>query len=114
MRLEQAILKLSHAHPRYGYRRVQAVLPRQGLHCALRTVQRVRRCAGLQITGPAVRPKTPPRPDAKIKSDGGNDVWCVDVVFDTTQHGTTVKFLTLLDEFSHYNLAICAATMAAS
>ena len=109
VQLEQAILKLSHAHPRYGYRRVHAVLPRQGLSCALRTVQRVRRGAGLQITGPAVRPKTPPRPDAKIKSDGINDVWCVDVVFDTTQRGTTVKFLTLLDEYSHYNLAIVAS-----
>ena len=40
VQLEQAILKLSHAHPRYGYRRGHAVLPRQGLHCALRTVQR--------------------------------------------------------------------------
>jgi putative transposase len=107
--LERAILKLSHAYPRYGYRRVHAVLPRQGLSCALRTVQRVRRRAGLQVTGPAVRPKTPPRPAAKIKSDGVNDVWCVDVVFDTTQHGTTVKFLTLLDEYSHYNLDIVAS-----
>ncbi len=109
VQLEQAILKLSQAHPRYGYRRVHAVLPRQGLQCALRTVQRVRRHAGLQIVGPAVRPKTPPRPEAKIKSDGVNDVWCVDVVFDTTQHGTTVKFLTLLDEYSHYNLDIVAS-----
>ena len=109
VQLERAILKLSHAHPRYGYRRVHAVLPRQGLNCALRTVQRARRRAGLQITGPAVRPKTPPRPEAKIKSDGVNDVWCVDVVFDTTQHGTTVKFLTLLDEYSHYNLDIVAS-----
>lgn len=109
MQLEQAILKLSHAHPRYGYRRVHAMLPRQGLKCALRTVQRVRRRAGLQIVGPAVRPKCPPRPEAKIKSDGVNDVWCIDVVFDTTQHGTTVKFLTLLDEYSHYNLDIAAS-----
>src|ERR1035438_2549304 len=109
VQLEQAILKLSQAHPRYGYRRVHAVLPRQGLQCALRTVQRVRRHAGLQIVGPAVRPKTPPRPEAKIKSDGVNDVWCLDVVFDTTQHGTTVKFLTLLDEYSHYNLDIVAS-----
>jgi len=109
VQLEQAILKLSHAHPRYGYRRVHAILPRQGLSCALRTVQRVRRRAGLQIIGPAVRPKTPPRPDAKIKSDGVNDVWCVDVVFDVTQQGTTVKFLTLLDEYSHYNLDIVAS-----
>ena len=109
VQLERAILKLSHAHPRYGYRRVHAVLPRLGLSCALRTVQRVRRRAGLQITGPAVRPKTPPRPGAKIKSDGVNDVWCVEVVFDTTQHGTTVKFLTILDEYSHYNLDIVAS-----
>jgi putative transposase len=56
-----------------------------------------------------VRPKCPPRPDAKVKSDGVNDVWCVDVVFDTTQHGTTVKFLTLLDEYSHYCLDIVAS-----
>lgn len=109
VQLERAILKLSRAHPRYGYRRVHAVLPRQGLSCALRTVQRVRRRAGLQIVGPAVRPKTPPRPGAKIKSDGVNDVWCVDVVFDVTQRGTTVKFLTLLDEYSHFNLDIVAS-----
>ena len=114
VQLERAILKLSHAHPRYGYRRVHAVLPRQGLTCALRTVQRVRRRAGLQITGPAVRPKTPPRPAAKIKSDGVNDVWCVDLVFDTTQHGTTVKFLTLLDEYSHYSLDIVASARLGS
>ena len=70
VQLEQAILKLLHAHPRYGYRRVHAMLPRQALRCALRTVvQRVRRRVCLQIVGPAVRPKTPPRPDAKIKSD---------------------------------------------
>ena len=109
VQLERAILQLSQAHPRYGYRRVHAVLPRQGLNCALRTVQRVRRRAGLQIVGPAVRPKTPPRPEAKIKSDGVNDVWCVDVVFDTTQRGATVKFLTLLDEYSHFNLDIVAS-----
>jgi len=30
-------------------------------------------------------------------SDAVNDVWSVDVVFDTTQQRTTVKFLTLLD-----------------
>ena len=85
IQLDKEILALSHAHPRYGYRRIHAVLHRKGLRCALRTVQRVRRREGLQVFGPAVRPKCPPRPDAKVKSDGVNDVWCVDVVFDTTQ-----------------------------
>ena len=109
IQLVKAIVALSHAHPRYGYRRIHALLARKGLTCALRTVQRVRRREGLQIFGPAVRPKCPPRPDAKLKSEGVNDVWCVDVVFDTTQDGTVVKFLTLLDEFSHFNLEIAAS-----
>lgn len=73
---------------------------------SLRTVKRARRWAGLQILGPVARPKTPPRPDAKIKSAGVNDVWCIDVVFGSAQRGATVKFLTLRD--SHFNLDMVA------
>jgi len=50
IQLEREIVALSRHHPRYGYRRIHAVLPRKGLKCALRTVQRVRRREGLQIT----------------------------------------------------------------
>jgi hypothetical protein len=31
------------------------------------------------------------------------------VVFDTTQGGNTVKFLTIIDEYSHYCLGIVAS-----
>lgn len=102
------IARLSRRHPRYGYRRVHALLLREGLACARRTVQRIRRLEGLRITGPARRPKCPPRPDAKVKADGVNDVWCVDLVFDVTQRGTTVKFLTIIDEGSHYCIDVVA------
>jgi len=51
----------------------------------------------------------PPRPDAKIKSVCVNDVWCIDIVFDVTTNGTTVKFLTIVDEYSHYCLDIAAS-----
>lgn len=105
---EAAIIELSHKHPRYGYRRVHALVERRGLACARRTVQRVRRREGLCVIGPARRPKCPPRPDAKLKADGLNDVWCIDLVFDVTQRGTTVKFLTIVDEGSHYCIDIVA------
>jgi putative transposase len=103
------ITRLSRRHPRYGYRRVHALLLREGLSCARRTVQRVRRQEGLRVMGPARRPKCPPRPDAKVKAEGLNDVWCVDLVFDVTQRGTTVKFLTIVDEGSHFCLDIVAS-----
>jgi putative transposase len=105
---EAAIVELSRKHPRYGYRRVHALVERQGLSCARRTVQRVRRREGLRVSGPARRPKCPPRADAKIKAEGVNDVWCLDLVFDVTQRGTTVEFLTMLDEGSHYCIDIAA------
>jgi transposase InsO family protein len=72
-------------------------------------VQRVRRREGLQITGPARRPRCQPRPEAKIKADGVNDVWCIDLVFDVTRRGTTVKFLTIIDEGSHFCIDIAAS-----
>jgi putative transposase len=63
---------------------------------------------GFRVIGPARRPKCPPRPDAKLKAEGLNDVWCIDLVFDVTQRGTTVKFLTIIDEGSHYCIDIVA------
>ena len=106
---ERAIVELSRQHPRYGYRRVHALVERQGLKCARRTVQRVRRREGLGVNGAARRPKCPPRPDAKLKAEGVNDVWCLDLVFDVTQRGTTVKFLTIVDEGSRYCIDIVAS-----
>ena len=99
-------MELSRKHPRYGYRRVHAMVLRRGLSCARRTVQRVRRREGLRVLGPARRPRCPARPEAKIKAEGVNDVWCVDLVFDATRHGVTLKFLTIVDEGSHYCIDI--------
>jgi putative transposase len=109
VQIGEAIAALALRHPRYGYRRAHEMLRRQGLCCNLRTVQRMRRDQGLGIKGPARRPKVPLRPDAKVKATAVNDVWCIDVVFDTTQGGNTVKFLTIIDEHSHYCLGIIAS-----
>ena len=109
VRTESAIVALSRRYPRYGYRRIHALVERQGHRCARRTVQRVRRQEGLRVTGPSRRPKCPPRPEAKIRSEGLNDVWCLDLVFDVTSAGTTIKFLTIVDEGSHYCIDIVAS-----
>jgi putative transposase len=109
VQLCDGIAALAVRHPRFGYRRAHEMLRRQGLSCNLRTVQRIRRDLGLGIKGPAKRPKVPVRPEAKVKATAVNDVWCIDVVFDTTQGGNTVKFLTIIDEYSHYCLDIVAS-----
>lgn len=103
---EAVIVERSRRHPRYGCRRVHALVVRRGLACARRTVQRVRRREGPGVRGPARRPRCPGRPGAKIQAEGVNDVWCVDPVCDATRHGVTLKFLTRVDEGSRYCLAI--------
>ena len=45
--LEKAIVETSESHPRYGYRRVTAVLRREGHQVNEKRTQRVRRVEGL-------------------------------------------------------------------
>jgi putative transposase len=105
---EEAIVELSRKHPRYGYRGVHAMVLRRGPSCARSTVQRVRRREGLRVLGSARRPRRPARPETKIKTEGVNDVWCVDLVFVPTRHGVTLTFLTVADQGSHYCIDISA------
>src|SRR5277367_3019216 len=48
--LRQEILTLSEQHPRYGYRRVTALIRRGGGSINAKRVQRVRREQGLQVS----------------------------------------------------------------
>src|SRR5438034_9419255 len=47
-RIRKEILELSGKHPRYGYRRITALLRREGFEINAKRVQRVRRQEGLQ------------------------------------------------------------------
>ncbi|MGN6553768.1 MAG: IS3 family transposase, partial [Verrucomicrobiota bacterium] len=48
--MQQEIVALSEANPRYGYRRVTALLRREGHEINAKRVQRVRRQSGLQVS----------------------------------------------------------------
>ena len=48
-RLRKRLLELSAEHPRYGYRRITALLRREGWHVGKRHIQRLRRDEGLRV-----------------------------------------------------------------
>ena len=48
-RIRKEVLELSEKHPRYGYRRIAALLRREGFEINPKRVQRLRRSAGLQV-----------------------------------------------------------------
>jgi putative transposase len=110
--LARRIEDLAGAHPRFGYRRIWALLVREGWSVNKKAVRRLWRLAGLKLTGPRAAPK-PRRPhgqDANAchlrPSRGKDDVWAWDFLFDRTSDGRGLKWLSVVDEFTRECLAL--------
>ena len=110
--LARRIEELAAAHPRYGYRRIWAMLNRAGWSVNKKAVRRIWRISGLKLAGPRAKPK--PRrshgQDANAchlrPSRGKDDVWTWDFTFDRTADGRSLKWLTLIDEYTRECLAL--------
>ncbi len=104
-----SMANLSAQYPRYGYRRIQVFLERQGMRMSADRAYRLWRKAGLQV--PRKRPRRRvasgrPRPLAPTTA---NQVWSYDFVFDRCANGQQLKCLTVVDEFTRESLAIDVA-----
>jgi putative transposase len=105
----KAMRELSAQYPRYGYRRIQVFLERQGQVMSADRVHRIWRFNGLQV--PRKRPRRRvatgrPRPLPAFRA---NHVWAYDFVFDACANGQQLKCLTVIDEFTRECLAIDVA-----
>ncbi len=100
---------LSAQYPRYGYRRIQIFLERQGHSMSSDRAWRLWRLAGLQV--PRKRPRRRvsvhrPRPQP---ATAARHVWAYDFVFDACANGQQLKCLTVIDEYTRECLAIDVA-----
>lgn len=100
------IIALSRKHPRYGYRRITALLRRAGCQANAKRVQRVRCREGLQVSRKQRRSKRLGISTAeRQRATRVNDVWSWDFVSDQTENGSHFRILTLIDEHSRQCLA---------
>ena len=104
------MVTLSRENPRYGYRRVWALLRREGFEVNKKRVHRLWREEGLKV------------PDKQYKrrhlwGDGQNGskrkraehrdhVWSYDFVIDRTEDGRRLKMMPIVDEYSRECLTI--------
>ena len=107
--LTAEILRLAKKHKRYGYRMVTAKLHQQGWCVNHKRVQRIWQKEALQV--PKRRKWKKSQGNSKNgcsvkKAEYKNHVWTYDFVIDQSQDGRTLKFLTVLDEFTRESLAI--------
>ena len=106
------LLALAQEQPRYGYRRMWALLRRK------RTINRKRvhrlwKRAGLQVTRPKHRRQRRERP-VPLTAAYPNHIWAYDFVEDRDVHDTVLRILTVMDEFTREGLAIDVDTMTSA
>jgi putative transposase len=106
------IIELATCYGRYGYRRITALLDREGWRANHKRVERIWRREGLRV------PKKQPKRGRLWLSDGScirlrpthrDHVWSYDFLFDRTRDGRTVKIMTVIDEYTRECLALRAA-----
>ena len=114
-KLIREIKRLARRHPRYGYRRIHALLVRQGWTVNIKRVHRLWIELGLK------RPvrlrkarKLGPKPGTSANSCVAqparfkNDVWTCDFIHDRMASGGPLKWLTLVDEYTRECLVLHA------
>ena len=101
------IVLLSRRYPRYGYRRIRALLAREGWKAGRKFVQRVRRLEGLGVSRKKPKRRRCGKSTAPpTKASRPNEIWSWDFVHDRTENGVALKMLTLIDEYSRQCLRI--------
>jgi putative transposase len=103
------IVALAREHPRYGYRRIGALLRREGWSVNLKRVHRLWRREGLKV--PQVQRKrrrlgSGENGCTRRRAERPNHVWSYDFVMDQTADGRRLKILPIVDEFTRECLAI--------
>jgi putative transposase len=108
-RLVRRMLELVRSHPRYGYRRIWALLRREGWRVNRKRVHRLWRREGLRV----------PRKQRKRRAlghsangcqrrrpAGKDDVWAWDFIHDRTADGRPLKWLSVVDEYTRECLVL--------
>ena len=108
-RLVGRIIELATAYGRYGYRRITALLRREGWRVNTKRVARIWREQSLKV------PRRQPKRGRLWLNDGScvrlraerpNHVWSYDFVFDRTHDGRPLRMLVIVDEYTRECLAI--------
>jgi transposase InsO family protein len=115
--LTSRIVALASEYGRYGYRRITALLRREGWRVNHKRVERIWRQEGLKV------PKRQPKRGRLWLNDGScirhrpqyrNHVWSYDFVADRTHDGRPIRMLTVIDEYTRECLAIEVARKLSS
>lgn len=111
--LTKRIAELAGKHPRYGYRRIHALLVREGRRVNRKRVHRIWQQEGLKVPRKQRKRRRVGSKDGSCvrrRAEYPNHVWSIDFVYDQTADWKTVKILAVVDEYTRQCLDLPAAS----
>lgn len=109
MALVKAMLKLVRQRPRFGYRRIGRLLRCDGWRVSDTRVYRLWRREGLKVPQKKRKKRrlgTSENGCHRRRAEFKNHVWCWDFAFDYTTNGVTLKWLSIIDEYTRECVAL--------
>jgi transposase InsO family protein len=104
--------ELVRKHPRYGYRRIGALLRREGFRVNIKRVHRLWRREGLRVRKrqrKRIRLGSSDGGCIRLRAERRNHVWSMDFAHDRTESGKPLKILAIVDEYTREGLALAVA-----
>lgn len=98
--LGKRIRELAAERRRFGYRRIHALLRREGLQANHKRVHRLYRHAGLAVARRRKRIRVAVEREPLLRPSKPNEVWSMDFVMDALSSGRRLKCLTVVDDFT--------------
>jgi putative transposase len=103
------MLELARQHPRYGYRRITALLRQEGWQVNRKRVQRLWREQGLKVPQKQSKRRrlgSSEQGSQRRRAERINQVWSYDFIMDQTEDGRRLKMLPVVDEYTRECLEI--------
>ena len=103
------MLELVRRHPRYGYRRIWALLRAEGWRVNRKRVYRLWRRNGLRVPKKQRKKRrlgSSANGCARRRAAHRDDVWCWDFIHDRTADGRPLKWLSVVDEYTRECLVL--------
>ncbi len=110
--LVKRMLQLVRQRPRFGYRRIAALLRAEGLAASATRVYRLWRREGLKVPQKKRKRRrlgSSENSCHRRRAEFKDHVWAWDFVFDKTVNGAPLKWLSIVDEYTRESLALKSA-----
>ena len=102
--LRQELVNLARQKPRYGYRRLHALVTKRGFKASAQRVYRLYRAEGLMVR--RLKRKRLARVAVASHLVRSNQEWALDFVSDSLATGRGIRVLTVVDAFTRENLSL--------